>query len=55
MGAGERLAVRQDLSAPLMDGLHIWLTAQMTKLSRNHDLAKAINFSIRQGEALTRG
>jgi len=51
MGAGERLAVRQEL----MDGLHIWLTAQMTKLSRNHDLAKAINFSIRQGEALTRG
>jgi transposase len=39
--AAERLAVRQELSAPLMAELHAWLTAQLAKLSRNHDLAKA--------------
>jgi hypothetical protein len=50
----ERLAVRQDLSAPLVDGLHVWLTAQMTKLSRNHDLAKAINYMLRRWDAFTR-
>jgi hypothetical protein len=45
----ERLALRQDLSAPLVDGLHAWLTAQMAKLSRNHDLAKAINLRCAAG------
>jgi hypothetical protein len=50
----ERLAVRQDLSAPLVDGLHVWLTDQMTKLSRNHDLAKAINYMLRRWDAFTR-
>ncbi|WP_253951229.1 IS66 family transposase [Novosphingobium sp. SG751A] len=53
-GSSERLAVRRDLSAPLMDGLHIWLTAQMAKLSRNHDLAKAINYMLRRWDAFTR-
>lgn len=33
----------EDLSAPLMTDLHAWLTAQLAKLSRNHNLAKAIN------------
>lgn len=42
-GAAERLAVRQELSAPLIAELHDWLTSQLAKLSRNHDLAKAIN------------
>ena len=51
---GERLAVRQDLSAPLVDGLHAWLTAQLAKLSRNHDLAKAINYMLRRWGAFTR-
>ena len=35
----ERLAARREHSAPLMDDLHIWLQAQLAKLSRNHDLA----------------
>lgn len=50
----ERLAVRQDLSAPLMSELHNWLTAQLGKLSRNHDLAKAINYMLRRWDAFTR-
>eukprot|EP01037_Dinobryon_pediforme_P020540 gene20541-21196_t len=50
----ERLAVRQELGAPLMTELHTWLTAQLTKLSRHHDLAKAINYMLRRSDAFTR-
>jgi transposase len=49
-----RLAVRQDLSAPLMRDLHAWLTAQRARLSRNHDLARAINYMLRRWDAFTR-
>ena len=52
--AAERLTVRQDLSAPLMAELHTWLTTQLAKLSRNHDLAKAINYMLRRWDAFTR-
>lgn len=34
--------------------LHDWLTAQLAKLSRNHDLAKAINYMLRRWDAFTR-
>jgi len=50
----ERVAVRQELSAPLMADLHAWLTAQLAKLSRSHDLAKAINYMLRRWTAFTR-
>ena len=50
----ERRAVRQELSVPLMVKLHAWLTAQLGKLSRNHDLAKAINYMLRRWDAFTR-
>ncbi len=50
----ERLAARQELSAPLMAELHDWLNAQLAKLSRNHDLAKAINYMLRRWDAFTR-
>lgn len=33
---------------------HTWLTDQLAKLSRNHDLAKAINYSLRRWAAFTR-
>ncbi|TPW28111.1 IS66 family transposase [Pararhizobium mangrovi] len=52
--ATERLAVRQGLSAPLMAELRDWLTAQFAKLSRGHDLAKAINYMLRRWGAFTR-
>jgi len=51
--ASERLAVRQKLSAPLMADLHTWLVAQLAALSRNHDLAKAINYMLRRWDAFT--
>ena len=52
--AAERLAARQEHSAPLMAELHSWLSAQLAKLSRGHDLAKAINYMLRRWEAFTR-
>lgn len=52
--AAERLAVRQELSAPLMAELHAWLASQLGRLSRNHDLAKAINYMLRRWDAFTR-
>lgn len=50
----ERLAARQEHSAPLMADLHAWLHAQLARLSRNHDLAKAINYMLRRWPAFTR-
>ena len=50
----ERLAARREHSAPLMDDLHNWLQAQLAKLSRNHDLAKAINYMQHRWPAFTR-
>jgi transposase len=52
--SAERFAVRQEFSAPLMRGLHRWMTAEVAKLSRNHDLAKAINYMLRRWDAFTR-
>lgn len=52
--AAERLAVRRELSAPLTAELHTWLTAQLARLSRNHDLAKAINYMLRRWDAFAR-
>ena len=52
--AAERVALRQERSAPLMADLHAWLTAQLAKLSRSHDLAKAIGYMLRRWDALTR-
>jgi transposase len=50
----ERLAVRREHSAPLMDDLHRWLTAQLAKLSRNHQLAIAISYMLRRWPSFTR-
>ena len=50
----ERLAARREHSTPLMTDLHAWLTRQLAKLSRNHDLAKAINYMLRRWDAFTR-
>jgi transposase len=50
----ERLAVRQELSAPLMAELHTWLTEQVAKLSRSHDLTKACLYMLKRWDAFTR-
>lgn len=49
----ERRAVRQELSVPLMAELQAWLTAQVSKLSRNHDLAKAWLYMMLRWDAFS--
>jgi transposase len=51
--AEERLAVRQMLSRPLIEDLHIYMRAQVTRLARGHDLAKAINYILKRWAGFT--
>ena len=51
--AAERLATRRTLSAPLVDDLKAYLSAQLPKLARAHDLAKAINYMLKRWAAFT--
>jgi hypothetical protein len=39
-----RLAIRQDLSRPLVNNLHDWLQEERAKLSKHNKVAKAINY-----------
>jgi hypothetical protein len=50
---GARLAVRQAESRPLVDDLRAYMSTQVAKLSRGHDLAKAIQYMLRQWPAFT--
>src|SRR5450631_141026 len=52
--AEDRLAVRRMLSRPLVDDLHAYMRAQAAKLSRGHDLVKAINYILKRWPAFTR-
>ena len=51
--AAERLAVRQKLSRPLVEDLHVYLCEQLARLSRGHDLVKAINYILKRWPAFT--
>jgi transposase len=51
--AGERLAVRRMLSWPLVEDLHIYMRAQVARLARGHDLAKAINYILKRWAGFT--
>ena len=46
--AEERLAVRQTLSRPLVDDLHVCMREQAARLSRGHDLVKAFNYILKR-------
>ena len=52
--AAERRAVRQERLRPLVDSLQVWLIAQRAKLSPQSELAKAITYSLKRWDALTR-
>jgi transposase len=52
--AERRRAVRQELSAPLIADLEVWLREQRAKLSRGNDLAKAMDYLLRRWPAFTR-
>jgi len=49
----ERRAVRQALSKPHADELLIYMREQRAKLSRGHDLAKAIDYIVKRWDAFT--
>ena len=51
--AAERKTVRQELSKPLVEELQAYLQEQRAKLSRGHDLAKAIDYILKRWAAFT--
>lgn len=52
--ADERKTVRQERSKPLVDQLKAYMSEQRAKLSRGHDLAKAIDYMLKRWAAFTR-
>ena len=53
-GAEERCTARQKLSAPLVAELEAWMREVRPKLSRGHDLAKAIDYMLKRWTSFTR-
>jgi transposase len=51
--AAERQAVRQERSKPLIEELQAHMREQRAKLSRGHDLAKAIDYILKRWAAFT--
>src|SRR5271155_5278516 len=49
----ERLAVRRAVSRPLVDDLMTTMREQVARLSRGHDLAKAIQYMLKRWPAFT--
>ena len=49
----ERREVRQAQSKPLVDELLVYMRKQRAKLSRGHDLAKAIDYILKRQDAFT--
>ena len=52
--AEERRTVRQERSQPLVEELQVYVREQRAKLSRGHDLAKAIDYILKRWAAFTR-
>ena len=52
--ADQRLAVRQEMSAPLVADLHAWMTQERARLSRGNEVAKAMDYMLRRWAAFTR-
>src|SRR3982750_237484 len=50
--AGERRAVRQERSKPLVEALHAWLSAQLGRVSGKSGLAEAIRYALRHWTGL---
>ena len=54
LSAEARLAVRRERSAPILAELEPWLRQQQERLSRKSEVGKAIAYTTRRWEALTR-
>lgn len=52
--ADQRLAVRSERTAPLLKDLETWLREERGKLSSKSPVAKAIHYSLRRWDAMTR-
>src|SRR5947208_8915572 len=50
--SGERPAVRQERSRPIVEAPHAWLTAQRGRVSGKSGLAEAIRYALRHWEGL---
>jgi transposase len=46
LGAEQRLAMRQEAIAPLVEVLHAWMTAERARLSRHAPIAKAMDYML---------
>ncbi len=46
--ADQRLAVRQELGAPLVANLHAWMSEERRKLSGGNDVAKAMDYMLKR-------
>lgn len=49
-----RCAVRQERARPIADALHAWMLGQRKLVSEGSAIAKALDYSLRRWEALTR-
>ncbi|OYY83966.1 MAG: IS66 family transposase [Rhizobiales bacterium 17-65-6] len=54
MSAGQRRAVRQERSAPLVVELEAWMREHRAKLSRHAPVAQAMDYMLRRWESFTR-
>jgi transposase len=52
--AERRKAIRQELSAPLVADLQVWMREQRAKLSRGNDVAKAFDYMLKRWTVFTR-
>ena len=52
--AEERQRMRQERSKPLLDALHAWLLLTRQKITDGTATAKALDYSLRRWQALTR-
>jgi transposase len=50
--AEERRAARQERSKPIVEALHVWLAAQLGRVSRRSTLAEAIRYALRHWQEL---
>jgi len=51
--AAVRHAARQAKSRPLIEAMHDWLNAQLSRISKGSDLAKAMRYTLRHWTGLT--
>jgi len=52
--AGQRRAVRQELSAPLVAELEAWMRQERARLSRHNDVAQAMDYMLKRWAAFAR-